>query len=310
MSSFDNKKELLFVITLGMITLGSGTATFTGTPQFLDNDGNSEGNQISLQGFRAVLNIDKGGGQMFGHLNAQIFGVSQSDMNLITTLQFQALTTTPNVIAVYAIDGDQQTLVFEGNIVNAWGDYQAMPDVSLHIQAQAAYLNMLIPVPPSSYKGAGDVATIMGQLAQQMGYTFENDNNVSLQLSNPYLSGTAIDQAKAVADAAGIWWGIDGQVLWITMPYTARPGQIPLISPQSGLKGYPTFDGQGFIIIETLFNPAIKFLGQLQLQSSIPRAAGQWTVVGIAHRLESEKPDGAWFSTIRLSADGRVPIQQ
>ena len=295
-ASFDNKKELRFVITIG-----AGNGNFTST------SGDNLGNQITIEGFRAIVNIDKGGGQMFGHMNASIYGVAQSDMNAVTTLRYKAFSTKPNVITAYAIDGDQETLVFQGNIVNAWGNYDSMPDVFLQIEAQAAYLNRLIPVPPRSFKGGTDVATVMQQLAGAMNYTFEN-NGVNTQLSNPYLAGTAIDQAKALAEAAGIWWGIDNQVLWISPPNTPRAGQIPLISPQSGLIDYPSFDAQGCIIFRCLFNPAIKFLGQVNLQTSIPQAVGQWTVLNVAYRLESEKPDGAWFSTVRVVENGRVPI--
>lgn len=290
-TSFENKKELRFVITLG-----------TG------NFGSSGANQITIEGFRATADIDNGGGQMFAHLRANIFGVSQSDMNTITTLQYQALTTSPNTVYVFAVDGDQVTQVFQGNLINAWGNYQQMPDVFLQLEARAGYINSLQPVPPRSFQGAADVAGIMSQLASSMGYTFEN-NGVTTQLSNPYLPGTALDQAKALATAAGIWWGIDGQTLWIAPPNGSRATQsVPQIGVNSDLKGYPTFDGQGYVIFECLFNPAIKFLGHVNLVTSIPRAAGQWTVVGIRHKLESEKDGGAWFSTVRVTSSGLVPV--
>lgn len=290
-SSLSNKKELRFVITLGNDTFGG-----------------SSNNQIALDGYRATVDIDKGGGMMFGTLRAQIYGVSQSDMNAALTLQYKALTVRPNTISVYAIDGAQETLVFTGNVVNAWGVYQGMPDVYLMIQAQSAFLNQLLPVAPTSFKGVTDTAIIMGQIARSMGYTFEN-NGVAVPLSNPYLSGTGIEQAKSVAQQAHIWWGIDNNVLWIAPPHGVRNATtIPQISKSSGLIGYPTFDGQGYITFQTLFNPAIKFLGHIELVTSIKQASSQWTVVGVAHRLESEKPGGPWFSTIRSNASGIVPI--
>lgn len=289
-SSLANKKELRFVITLGTGTFGS-----------------SSNNQITLEGFRATAEIDKGGGMMFGTLHAQIYGVRQSDMNSITTLQYKALTVLPNTIAVYALDGAQETLVFAGNIVNAWGNYQGMPDVFLQIQAQTAFLNKLKPVAPLSFKGPADVATLMSRLADTMGYTFEN-NGVQATLSNPYLPGTATEQAQRLAQAVGIWWGIDNNVLWITPANVSRGGIIPEISSASGLMGYPTFDGQGYITFQTVFNPAIKFLGHIKLVTSIVKANGQWTVVGVAYRLESEKPGGVWSSTVRSNASGLVPV--
>jgi hypothetical protein len=64
-TSFQNKKALRFIITLGTGKFGS-----------------SNNNQITLQGFRATVDIDKAGGTQMGTLKAQIFGVSQSDMNM------------------------------------------------------------------------------------------------------------------------------------------------------------------------------------------------------------------------------------
>lgn len=135
MPSFDKKKAIRFVITLATGTFGASSA-----------------NQITLEGFRATAEIDKAGWQQMGTLRAQIYGVSQSD-------------------------------------INAWGDYNSMPDVFLEVQAQTAYANQLQPVAPTSFKGATDVATLMGQLAANMGYSFEN-NGVQKTISNPYLSNT------------------------------------------------------------------------------------------------------------------------
>lgn len=285
MSSFSNKKRLKFVITLGTGAFGS-----------------SSFNQITLEGFRAVVDIDKAGGMMMGTLRAQIYGVAQSDMNSVTTLQWKPKAIIQNTVLVYAIDGAQETLIFTGNIVNAWGNYQNMPDVFLQIQAQAAYFNQLQPVAPSSFKGTVDVATAMSKLATSMGYTFEN-NGVTVQLSNPYLPNTGLEQAKNLARAAGIDLYLDNNILAITPANTPRRSIIPEISARSGLVGYPTFDGVG-VNFQIYFNPAVTFGGSIKLVTPITQAAGQWIVTSVAHRLESEKPGGAWFSTVRGNANG------
>jgi hypothetical protein len=290
-TSFANSKELRFVITLG-----------TG------NFGSSSNNQIILQGFRAIANIDKAGGMMMGTLRAQIFGVSQSNINSITTLQWKPKAFIPNTVQVFAIDGSQETLVFSGNIVNAWGNYQNMPDVFLMIQAQAAYFNQLQGVPPTSYNGQIDVATAMKQLATQMGLTFEN-NGVNVQLSNQYLPNTALEQARTLAQAAAVWLYIDDNTLAITPVNQPRSKPIPVISPATGMKSYPTFDGIG-VNFEILFNPSVIFGGSIQVETDILQAAGVWIVTTIAHRLESEKPDGAWFSTIRGTKSGLAVVSQ
>lgn len=290
MSSFDNPKELKFIITLGTGTFGS-----------------SSNNQITLKGFRAVVDIDKAGGMMMGTLRASIYGVSQSDMNAMTTVQWRPKNIyIPNTIQVFAIDGAQETLIFNGNIVNAWGDYQSMPDVFLKIQAQAAYAALLQPAAPRSFNGAIDVAIAMQQIASEMGLTFEN-NGVNVQLSNQYLPNTVLEQARTLASAAGIWLYIDNGVLAITPANQPRSKPVPIISPETGPVGYPIFDGIG-VNFKALFNPSITFGGSVQLVTDIPRAAGKWIVTSISYQLESEKPGGAWFVLVRGNENGLAVV--
>jgi hypothetical protein len=289
-NSFDNPKELKFIITLGVGTFGSGSS-----------------NQITLQGFRAVVDIDKAGGMMMGTLKAQIYGVAQSDINSATTLQWKPGAFIPNTIQVFAIDGDQETLVFTGNIINAWGNYQNMPDVFFMVQAQAAYFAQIKPVPPTSYKGSFDVVTMMQQLAGQMGLTFENNGVSGKTLTNQYLPNTYLEQAKTVAAAAGIWMFIDNGILAITPQNQARSKPIPNISKDTGMVGFPTFDGVG-VNFQVLFNPAIVFGGSIQIDTSIPQAKGIWIVTSVALRLESEKPGGGWFMTIRGNKSGLAVV--
>lgn len=285
MPSFSDKKQLRFVITLGTGKFGS-----------------SEHDQIILQGFRATADIDKAGGMMMGTLRAKIYGVKQADMNSVTTLQWKPGTLIPNTVEVYAIDGAVETLVFAGNIVNAWADYQSMPDVYLHIQAQSAFFNALKAIPPRSFKGGVDVASVMAQIARDLGYVFEN-NGVTTQLTDIYLPNTGMEQAKDLARAAGCDLYLDDKILAITPPNVPRKVLIPLISPASGLVGYPTFDGVG-VNFQILFNPAVTFGGSIKLETDVQQAAGEWVVTSVGHRLESEKPGGAWFSSIRGNANG------
>lgn len=285
MPSFSNKKQLRFVITLGTGKFGS-----------------SNNDTVTLQGFRAIAEIDKAGGMMMGTLKAKIYGVKQADMNSITTLQWKPQTWIPNTVEVFAIDGTAETLIFAGNIVNAWADYQGMPDVFLHIQAQAAFFNALKAIPPRSFKGPIDTPSVMAQIAKDLGYTFEN-NGVTTQLTDLYLPNTGLEQAKDLARAAGCDLYLDDKVLAITPPNVPRKALIPVISPTSGLIGYPTFDGVG-VNFQALFNPGVTFGGSIKLETDVQQAAGEWIVTSVAHRLESEKPGGAWFSTIRGNANG------
>lgn len=281
LSSFSNLKVLRFVITLGTGTFGS-----------------SNNNQITIEGFRSVANVTKAGWKQQGSLEAQIYGMAQSDMDAATVLQWRpGYLIETNKIDVYAIDGEQQTLVFSGNIVNSWGNYTAAPDVFFQIQAQTAYHNALTPVAPRSYNGAADVATVAGQIANSMGLSFEN-NGVNTSFSDVYLANTDLMQMKKLAELANIDFYIDDSTLAICPKGSPRNALIPEISSTSGLQTYPAFDGQGVTFV-CLFNPAIVFGGALKLVSSIKHANEQWLVQSVSHRLEGNRPGGSWASQVR-----------
>lgn len=291
MPSFDNKKQLRFVITLG-------------TGKF-DEEGND---QITLQGFRASADVDKAGGMMLGTLRAKVYGVRESDMHVITTIALQAakyaeMQWLPNIVEVFAIDGETESLIFAGNIVNAWADYLNMPDVFLHVQAQAGVYNQLKAVPPRSYRGAVDVAVIMAQIAKDMGYVFEN-NGVSVTVADTYLANTSMAQAQRLAKSAGIEMVVDDNVLAIfPMNGSRKTPEIPVLTRDSGLIGYPTLDAAG-VTCQSLFNPAVRFMQQFELKSDQVRASSVWVATAISYRLESEKPNGAWFMTVRGNFEG------
>jgi len=277
--SFNNKKQLRYVLTLGTTTFQNGK------------------NQIIFDGFRSTTEISNAGFMQSGEAKVRIYGVKSSDMDSVTTLAWRNNSLLKNTLEIYAIDGSEETLIFVGNVVNAWGDYQGMPDVFLHIQAYSAYYERIRPVPPRSLVGEFDVATVMAQIARDMGMKFEN-NGVKVKMSDMYLSNTNLMQAKELAHAAGVNMYIENDIVAITPAFVARGSQAAIVSASTGMVGYPTFDGVG-INVRTLFNPAILYGGAIQLETDLMHARGDWIVAGINHILESEKPDGQWFSQIR-----------
>jgi len=277
-TSFENKKQLRFVVTLA---------------EGVFSDKN---NQVVLDGFRAVVEVQKAGGQMMSTSTVRIYGLAQELMNQLTTLAFKAMSYVKNTIDIIVIDGDQQVLIFRGQIINAWGDYSGMPDVCLYIETQTGYFQQVELGNPLAYKGVANVSDLMSVLAGRLGVPLEN-NNVTAKISNPNYPGSTIDQIRNLASDTKTDFYLDDTVLAICPRGLTRKPQTanaPLISSQSGMIGYPTFDKVG-ITFSTLFNPSIKFGGQIIMESDIPQANGLWQVCSMVHKLESEKPGGAWL---------------
>jgi hypothetical protein len=120
-------------------------------------------------------------------------------------------------------------------------------------------------------------------------------------LSNPYFHGTAWEQAKACAKAANISFSVEmGKlVIWPRNSFRKEAGPVK-VSPETGMIGYPAFGGNG-IVVATLFNPDVRLGGQIDVTSDLTPACGIWNIYGIVHSLESETPEGQWFTQLSCS---------
>lgn len=255
---------------------------------------------VKLSGLRASVTISKTALPSMNTASIRIYGLTQSLMNKLSRIGVLPSATRNNVVTVMAGSDGSMALAYAGGIYEAWPDFSALPEVAFNIIAYTGLLAMMKPALPTSYPGSVDVAVVIERLAQQMGYAFEN-NGVSVMLSNPYLPGTARAQVIAAAAAADIYAVFDDEkhILAILPKDGARAGVAPLISPSTGMVGYPAYAGPGQIALRTLYNPQIRFMGQVNVQSSQTPANGIWAVNRLVHTLESQVPGGAWFSDIQ-----------
>lgn len=278
---------------------GAGPSTFV----------ESGTNQVTLSGLRVAAKVVKAGGPAMSTLELRVYGMTLSLMNQLSTLGMIATHVYKNSVLVEAGDADSgMATVFIGTITNAWADFQAAPDVAFHVEAHTGLLENVTPAKPSSYTGATSVATIMSSLATQMGLTFEN-GGVTTVLANPYFYGSPRAQALACARAANCEWIIDDGVLAIWPKGSARNGEAPLISPGTGMRGYPAYTSKG-IAVETLYNPSVGYGKNIVVQSSLTPANGTWVTYSLDHDLESMVFDGQWFTRIEAARPGFGPVIQ
>ena len=266
------------------------------------NDGKSfagtSSNVVTLSGLRVSATVVKSGGAGMTVAQLRVLGMSPSLMQQLSTYGAPIDFATQATVQVSA--GDDATgmsIVSVGNITSAIADFEQAPEVSFTIAAHTGLIDAIKTAKPTSINGGADAAQIMSRLAQTMGYQFEN-NGVSVQLSCPYFAGTARMQAQECAEAGDFNWIIDNSTLAIWPKNGVRKGTLVVVSPQTGMVGFPKFMNQG-VVVKTLYNPDIRYGSVIKVESSLQSACGLWGVTQMVYELESETPGGAWFMTMQ-----------
>lgn len=263
--------------------------------------GDTVGETVTVSGLRMSADMVHSIGDGMGTLQLRVFGLKEDVMNRLTSVG--VINTAFKLANTVRLDaGDEENgmqWIFQGMVYDAWADYDSAPDVSFNILAYAGMEALLKPVSAISFKGSADVAEIMAGLAKTMGLGFE-DNGVTVKLSNPYFAGTALMQVRACAQAADIWHKVELGTLVIWPKGAGRAGAVPLISPATGMVGYPSLSSKR-VAVRMMFNGTVRLGGKVQVESSITRASGTFNIYDISHSLSSETPGGPWFTTVTCS---------
>jgi len=265
--------------------------------------GEQKGPDVTLSGHRVSLSLALMGGESQPASHMRIFGMPLDRMNQLTCIgTVQQEIRKAQVLIAAGDEGGPMSVVHMGTILTAFAEMNSAPEVAFDVTSQTGLFEAVKPVNARSYKGAADAADIMKDLAGDMGVAFEN-NGVSVILQNPYFPGCSLAQVQRCANAARIDYSLDRGTLAIWPRTGARKlsGDIR-VAKDTGMVGYPTFSSQG-IMVRTLFNPDVVLGASISVETDLTPAKGRWKVVGLAHTLESEVPNGAWFTDMYCNRD-------
>ena len=295
---------MTFVRRAIAVTINLGKGTF----------GDGGFNTVKFSGpLKASANITVIGGAAMAKLDLSLYGLTLSHMNQVASLgpvkNIEGVRN--NEVIVEAGDLDSGLgVVYNGTIQEAFLDFSGMPSCSFRVLAFVGTMLAARPVPPSSYRGLTDVATIFKSLAQQGQQSFQN-NGVTAQLIDPYLPGTIWEQMQTVAEHANINWLHDetnGTII-IWPKDGTRAGSIPVVSAETGMIGYPSFTSLG-IECSCLYNPSIGVGQMVQIKSTLAGATGIFEIKTIRHNLESETPGGQWASHFFATLPGGLALHK
>lgn len=257
---------------------------------------------VTLDDLRCSVNIVRAG-ILYAQADITVYGMNLDLMNKLTVNQkFRFETQRRNQVIISAGDENAgMAMCFGGTIMEAYADGRQAPDMAFRVSAQSGQFELLKPVRPVSFRGSVDAALVLSGIAEQMGYTFEN-SGVTATLVDPYKPGSAKSQITSICRDIDCLSDVDDstRVVAVWPKDKARGAQAVVISKDTGLVGYPSYT-QGGVQFTSIYNPNIVFGAALQLESQFTPATGQWAAYHIAHRLESEVPNGQWFTDIECN---------
>lgn len=255
-------------------------------------------NSKIIDSLAMTASIEKLGPPDFGKASVEIYGMLLEDMEQLTTLNFQPLFVSRNYINIFAGDDvNGMSQVFAGTITSASADFNSQPEIKFKIEAQIGFFGAVTAQSPTAIKGSQSVSSFVEQQAQKLGLTFVNEG-VTASIRNCVFNGSPLAQARAAAAAVGAELITDDDEMILLNKDQARNGDVPLLSKDSGLLGYPSITQNG-IELKAIFNPAFKFAGLIEIDSIVPKTSGQWRIVKLTHNLTSNMVgNGAWESSI------------
>ncbi len=303
------QRLITVVLTLGTVAPPNPNTNSPAQPAApFQGANNQTGNVLTISGLRAWAQIKYGGQAQNAAAQITIYGMTFSQMMAASTFSKWPAVQNNATVYVYAGDTSGMSLVFSGTIIQATPDFNAQPDVSLHIEAKSGLAAQMTPISPTSVEGTVSAATLLQALAGQCNppMAFENNSNVQVQLSNPHFKGSVADQVRAICLAGAINFKIDKGTLAIwpsgqTRQTVAGAAQGITIGPNNGLVGYPTF-GYNQIMAKCEYNPAIVYGTSVTIAgSSLQPANGTFSVYLIDYDLQTQTPNGAWFMFLTMT---------
>lgn len=269
-------------------------------------------NRISSKGLAVSAAVTYGNGAITPTAQVTVYGLPIETMNKFFRVQWNTMSAILNKIKVEVGEqGGELTSIYEGNITFATVNMDAAPDVSLVITSQMAIVEKMTVTPPFMLaKGeSADVADIARYLATDSGYEFVN-NGVTHIVTDLTLNGSNIEKIERLATMCDFDLYIEQKTITICKKGEAREIKIPVISPTTGLIGYPSPDIRG-ISFSCLYDPIVRFGGIVTLKDSLIEIANaDWRIYGLVSVLEANIPQGKWQhnvnATWRNSKDAAV----
>jgi hypothetical protein len=258
------------------------------------------GNTKTIEGLACDVSVQKPGLPEKNSATVKVWGLKYEDMAQLTMLSFKPLESQHNLISVKAGEKDGSlALIFQGEITSAFADFNAAPDVCMRFEADSGSYPQQMASPVLTVQGEVSADQLFSQFAKDAGYSFKNEG-VTSAVQNAWFPGSPIDKMTKLARDIGCELLIDDGAVIALPAGKARSGNAVLLTKDTGLIGYPTFNQDG-ISCRCLFNPDLAYGGLIKVESIVPRASGVWRITKLTHSIAAYVSGGNWESQVEAA---------
>lgn len=296
--------------------------------------------------YRIKAIVSHAGMSVGSELELEIWGMSLNDMNRLSYVANYPNAQNPRtvdqsnstVIVRVGNYGEPLTTLFMGLMVEGYADLNGGEPV-FRAHAMTSVLLAAVVPDPISYRGPRSVVSILSDICTAAGFQLIDHGGWGRHstLHNHYAEGTTLDQISGTIEACGGTFNlvpayvpqVSGQIpmrgtveVWgptyggVAKNKTEQT--VPIISPKTGLVGYPTYNRAG-ISFACFLRPDIAYYQPINLEKSDTPAGwiagsgglnrqgqriatgpwnGLWLPVSITHEVTAEIPGGNWHTFV------------
>ncbi len=258
-----------------------------------DDKGNDT---LTIENIKAEVQVAAYGSYSASTLDARVYGLSLEQMGLIGYKGVQYGVTTQNEMKIWA----NEIPIFSGTIGWCIADVNEMPDAALIIQASATGFSQSIPAKDFNQKGEVKIADIFKSIAALIDLSVDVSDSITEVEVDPHYSGNYIDQILTCARSHNLLTDVRLGVIFIWKEGDAIDKSIPYVSKETGLIGYPRFNGWG-LEFNTIFSPLLILGRDVKIETSLPNASGKYRINSAVHHLSSWMEGGPWMTQCSAS---------
>ncbi|MFP1884433.1 baseplate hub protein [Lonsdalea quercina] len=254
-----------------------------------DKDGNDK---ISISNVKSSLRMGSYGNYGGSQAEITIFGLGTE---LLSTLSSKG-------IGIYTLNTDTKidayvgdTKVYSGGIYASYANMNGQPETALILNAVSGLSLKTSSSASFSLPGAVDVSKMLSAICQVYGYGFNSTGLDGVTEQNPHYSGSPMDQIRDICETHKLWYQIFDDVLTVWPSNSSKKDDVPFVSADSGLIGYPVFTQSG-ITFQTQFSTLLSQGRVVELETALPNASGRYLLTVVEHFLTSWTDGGSWHT--------------